>query len=71
MAFVGPATSGFTTASIVQSAITTTANHMVEKTTGKSITEHVIISLNDKNMKFGYIQKVKTVSTKINYLTKK
>ena len=40
MAFVGPAVSGFSTASIAQSAITTGAGYMVKKSTGKSIAEH-------------------------------
>ena len=40
MALVGPAVSGFSTASIAQSAVTTGASYMVKKNTGKSITEH-------------------------------
>ena len=40
MAFVGPAASGFSTASIAQSAVTTGASYMVKKSTGKSIAEH-------------------------------
>ena len=40
MAFVGPAVSGFSTASITQSAVTTGASYMVKKNTGKSISEH-------------------------------
>ena len=40
MAFVGPAVSGFSTASIAQSAVTTGASYMVKKNTGKSISEH-------------------------------
>ena len=40
MAFVGPAVSGFSTASIAQSALTTGAGYIVKKNTGKSITEH-------------------------------
>ena len=42
MALIGPATSGFSTASIIQSGITTGANYMVKKSTGKTITEHAI-----------------------------
>ena len=37
MALLGPATSGFSTASIIQSGVTTTANYMVKKSTGKTI----------------------------------
>ena len=40
MAFVGPAVSGFSTASIAQSAVTTGASLIVQKNTGKSVAEH-------------------------------
>ena len=40
MAFVGPAVSGFSTASIAQSAVTTGASYLVKKNTGKTISEH-------------------------------
>ena len=40
MAFVGPVVSGFSTASIAQSAVTTGASYMVKKNTGKTISEH-------------------------------
>ena len=40
MAFVGPAVSGFSTASITQSALTTGASYIVKKSTGKTIAEH-------------------------------
>ena len=40
MALIGPATSGFSTASIIQSGVTTTANYMVKKSTGKTISQH-------------------------------
>ena len=42
LALIGPATSGFTTASIIQSGATTGVNYMVKKSTGKTITEHAI-----------------------------
>ena len=42
MALIGPATSGWTSASIVQSGLTTTASYMVKKTTGKSISQHAL-----------------------------
>ena len=45
MAFIGPAAGGFSTASIIQSGITTGANYVVKKSTGKSISEHAITSL--------------------------
>ena len=42
IAFIGPATSGFTTASIIQSGMTSTASYMVKQSTGKSIGEHAL-----------------------------
>jgi len=59
MAFIGPASSGFSTASIMQSALTTTTNRVVKSTTGKTISEHVISSLQDKNLKIGFISEKK------------
>ena len=41
MALIGPATSGFTTASIIQSGVTSYANLAVKKTTGKTISKHI------------------------------
>ena len=45
LALIGPATSGFSTASLIQSGVTTGANYMVKKSTGKSITEHAIYAI--------------------------
>ena len=46
LALVGPVTSGFSTASIIQSGVTTTANYMVKKSTGKTISEHAVDVIN-------------------------
>ena len=46
MALIGPATSGFSTASIIQSGVTTGANYMMKKSTGKTFTEHAITIIN-------------------------
>ena len=46
MALIGPATSGFTTASIIQSGVTSGANYLVKKSTGRSITQHALDTLN-------------------------
>ena len=54
LAFIGPATSGFTTTSVVQSAISATANHMVKKTTGKSFSEHAFEAINMTDITLGY-----------------
>lgn len=47
LALIGPATSGFTTASIIQSGVTSGANYLVKKSTGKSITQHALDTLNE------------------------
>ena len=41
LALIGPAASGFSTASIIQSGVTSGANYLVKKSTGKTISEHV------------------------------
>ena len=46
LALIGPATSGFSTASLIQTGVTTGANYMVKQSTGKTISEHVIDSIN-------------------------
>tara|TARA_B100001750_G_scaffold127946_1_gene101558 strand:+ start:436 stop:702 length:267 start_codon:yes stop_codon:yes gene_type:complete len=55
MAFIGPATSGFTTASIVQSGVTTGANYLVKRSTGKTITEHAFESINKEILQQSYL----------------
>ena len=57
MAFIGPVTSGFTTASIIQSTVTTSAGYMVKKSTGKSITEHVIGAIDNATLQQTYFPK--------------
>ena len=59
MAFVCPAVSGFSTASIAQSAITTTAGFVVKKSTGKSIAEHAFNAIGSEILKQSYFPKVK------------
>ena len=60
MALLGPATSGFSTASIIQSGVTTTANYMVKKSTGKTITEHAITSINKDILQQTYFPEKKS-----------
>ena len=57
MALVGPAMSGFSTASIIQSGVTTGANYMVKKSTGKTITEHAVDSINKDILTQTYLPK--------------
>ena len=51
MAFIGPAASGFSTASIVQAGL----GVAVKQTTGKSISEHALSAINDKIVKQSYL----------------
>ena len=46
LALLGPVSSGFSTASLIQSGVTSGANYMVKKSTGKTIGEHAIIAIN-------------------------
>ena len=48
MAFIGPATSGFSTASIMQSGASSAVNYVYKKRTGKSLLEHAVTTLNAK-----------------------
>ena len=61
MAFIGPATSGFTTASIIQSGISSSANYIVKKSTGKSITEHALQTIDSQTLKNSYFPEVKKI----------
>ena len=54
LALIGPATSGFTTASIVQSGVSAGANYMIKRGTGKTIGEHAIEVIN-KNVLQTYL----------------
>ena len=60
MALLGPATSGFSTASIIQSGVTTTANYMVKKSTGKTISQHTYTTIS-KSLQQSYLP-IQTVS---------
>ena len=50
MAFIGPASSGFSTASIIQSGVTTGANYVMKRSTGKTIAEHALAMVNRKDI---------------------
>ena len=62
LALIGPATSGFTTASIIQSGVTTTANYMVKRSTGKTITEHAFDAISTDVFKQTYFPDVKVTA---------
>ena len=55
LAFVGPATSGFSTASIIQSGVTSGASLIVKKSTGKTISEHALDSLGKEVLQQTYV----------------
>ena len=60
LALIGPASSGFTTASLVQSGVTTGAGYLVKKSTGKSVTEHAIDAINKDILQQTYLPEDKT-----------
>jgi len=68
MALIGPASSGFTTASIIQSTVTTSANMVVKQTTGKTILEYALGGISEDDLKHSYFPNVKKekYSQKIN-----
>ena len=62
MALIGPATSGFSTASLIQSGVTTGANYIVKQGTGKTIGEHAIEAINDQTLKQTYFPENENIS---------
>ena len=64
MALIGPATSGFTTASIIQSGVTTGANYLVKKSTGKTITQHALETLDKEILQQTYFPIVNKKTSK-------
>ena len=63
MAFIGPAASGFSTASLIQSGVTTGASYMVKKSTGKTITEHAVDALSKDILQQTYLPTNETATT--------
>ncbi len=57
LALIGPATSGFSTASIIQAGVSSGANFMVKKSTGKTIGEHVYSAINEETLQQTYFPK--------------
>ena len=55
LALIGPVSSGFSTASLIQSGVTTGANYMVKKSTGRTIGEHAIEVINKDILKQTYL----------------
>ena len=65
MALIGPVTSGFTSASIIQSGVSTGASYLVKRSTGKSISEHALDSLNKEVLQQTYFPENRTFSLKV------
>tara|TARA_B100000686_G_C16485060_1_gene809130 strand:+ start:588 stop:860 length:273 start_codon:yes stop_codon:yes gene_type:complete len=65
LALVGPVTSGFSTASLIQTGVSTGANYMVKKSTGKTISEHAFSAISKEILHQTYLPKSKTVGTKV------
>ena len=61
LAFIGPAASGFSTASIIQSGLTTGANYMVKKSTGRTITEHAFDAIGNGIVEQSYFPKENSI----------
>ena len=57
LAFIGPAASGFSTASLIQAGVSSGANYMVKKGTGKTIGEHAFDAINRENLQQTYFPK--------------
>ena len=57
LALIGPATSGFSTASLIQSGVTTGANYMIKKSTGKTIGQHALDVINKGTYQHTYFPK--------------
>ena len=60
LALIGPVSSGFTTASIIQSGVTSGASYVIKQTSGKSISEHVIEVINKDVLQQAYVPKKST-----------
>ena len=60
LALIGPMSSGFTTASIVQSGVTTGASYIIKQTSGKSVSEHVMEAINKDILQQAYVPKKRT-----------
>ena len=54
LALIGPATSGFSTASLIQAGVSSGANYMVKKSTGKTIGEHAYDAINKGTLQQTY-----------------
>ena len=54
MALIGPVTSGYSTASLIQSGVSMSANYLVKKSSGKTISQHAFDAINNSVMTQSY-----------------
>ena len=59
MALIGPVSSGFSTASLIQSGLTSSASYMVKKSTGKTISQHAFDAISADILKQAYFPEEK------------
>ena len=59
IALIGPATSGFSTASVMQAGISSGANYMIKKSTGKTFSEHAFDAISEDVLKQSYTNNYK------------
>ena len=71
MALIGPMTSGYSTASLIQTGFATGANLVIKKSTGKAISEHVYDSISGDIFKQTYLPKKIVVCKKYDYYCKR
>ena len=57
LALIGPVTSGFSTASLIQTGVSTGANFIVKKGTGKTIGEHAFEAITKDTIQQTYFPK--------------
>ena len=71
MALIGPVTSGYSTASLIQTGFATGANLVVKKSTGKAISEHVFDSISGEVFKQTYLPEKIVACKKYDYYCKR
>ena len=54
LALIGPVTTGFSTASLIQAGVSSGASYVVKQSTGKTIAEHALYAINSEIMRQSY-----------------
>ena len=65
LALIGPVSSGFSTASLIQSGVSSGASFLVKRSTGKTISEHALDAINKDVLQQTYFPKTVTVPPSI------